>query len=204
VIVVGVGARFNSDKFWRWSASAVLWTAYTGHSELASILVKHGARLDLWDAAAMGDLARVRELVTATPSSVNAVAPDGFFALGLAAFFSHTDIVQWLLDNGADVNQAAANPQRVTALHAAVARGNLPLARVLLERGANPNVQQMTGLTPLHEAAANGHIELVHLLVERGAQINAQTDAGRTPTEFATDRHHDDVAAWLRERARDN
>jgi ankyrin repeat protein len=182
-------------------ASAVLWAAYTGHPELAPIFAAHGARFDLWEAAALGDVARVQEIVGAAPHRVNSVAPDGFFALGLAAFFGHADVVAWLLDHGADINQAASNPPRVTALHGAVARRNVSLAAFLLKRGANPNVQQATGLAPLHEAAANGDVELVRLLVANGARVDAKTEAGKTPADFASDRGHPDLAKWLRQQA---
>jgi ankyrin repeat protein len=182
-------------------ASAVLWAAYTGHSELASVLVGHGAQLNIWDAAALGDLARMRQLVDAEPHSVTSVAPDGFFALGLAAFFEHTEMVVWLLDHGADVNQSAQNAQRVTALHAAVARRNASLATVLLKRGANPDVRQETGLAPLHEAAANGNLELARLLVVNGAQADIKTDAGKTPADFAQERGHSELANWLKGQA---
>src|SRR6476661_6336373 len=33
-------------------ASPVLWAAYTGHPELAAVLVGHGAQLNIWEAAA--------------------------------------------------------------------------------------------------------------------------------------------------------
>jgi uncharacterized protein len=182
-------------------ASAVLWAAYTGHPELASVFVGHGAQLDIWDAAALGDLARMRRLVDADPRSVASVAPDGFFALGLAAFFGHEEMTVWLLDHGADVNQSAKNAQRVTALHGAVARRNTSLATLLLERGANPDVRQETGLAPLHEAAANGNLELVRLLVVNGAQADIKTDAGKTPADFAQERGHSELADWLRGQA---
>ncbi|HEX3704105.1 MAG TPA: ankyrin repeat domain-containing protein [Vicinamibacterales bacterium] len=179
-------------------ASAVLWAAYTGHPELAPVLVGHGAQLNIWEAAALGDLTRMRLIVAADARSVTSVAPDGFFALGLAAFFSHTEMVTWLLDHGADVNQSASNAQRVTALHGAVARGNGPLASLLLERGANPNVRQEAGLAPLHEAAANGNVELVRLLIDHGAQVDIRTDAGKTPADFAQERGHPELADWLK------
>ena len=179
-------------------ASAVLWAAYTGHPELASVLVGYGAQLDIWEAAALGDLTRIRQIVAADPRGVTSVAPDGFFALGLAAFFGHTEMVTWLLDHGADVNQSASNAQRVTALHGAVARGNASLATLLLKRGANPNVRQETGLAPLHEAAANGSVELVRILIDNGAHVAIRTDAGKTPADFAQERGHAELADWLK------
>ena len=182
-------------------ASAVLWAVYTGHPELASLFTARGAPVDLWEAAALGDRGRVEEIVTAAPERVNAVAPDGFFPLGLAAYFRHDDLVAWLLDHGADVNQAAANPQRVTALHAAVSTRNAALAATLLERGANPDARQETGFSPLHGAAAQGDAGLALLLVDRGADVNAKTDQGETPADVAADRGHSDLAEWLRQRA---
>jgi uncharacterized protein len=177
-------------------------TCNPGHPELASVLVGHGAQLDIWDAAALGDLMRMREIVDLDPRGVTSVAPDGFFAFGLAAFFGHTEMVTWLLDHGADVNQRASNAQRVTALHGVVARRNTSLAALLLKRGADPDARQETGLAPLHEAAANGNFELVRLLVDNGAYVDIKTDACKTPCDFAQERGHLELADWLKGKRR--
>jgi ankyrin repeat protein len=103
-------------------SSAVLLTAYYGHAQLADVFVRQGAKLDLFETCATGNLERVETLVKENAGVVNAFAPDGFFPLGLAAFFGHRAIVEFLLKNGADVNAAARNAQKVTALHGAVAR----------------------------------------------------------------------------------
>src|SRR5579859_7606837 len=103
-------------------SSAMLLCTYYGHPELADVFKRHGAKANVFEASALGDLETVRSLVTADRSQVNAFAPDGFYPLGLAAFFGHRPIVEFLLQNGADVKLAARNAQKVTALHAAVAR----------------------------------------------------------------------------------
>jgi uncharacterized protein len=128
---------------------------------------------------------------------VNTFAPDGFFPLGLAAFFGHTRVVEFLLAHGADVAAVARNSQRVTALHGAVARRDVEIVKMLLERGADPNAKQERGFVPLHDAAANGNLALVQLLVTHGALVDARSEDGKTPGEMAAERGHADVAEWL-------
>src|SRR5439155_15079405 len=138
-------------------SSGILLAAYYGHPELANVFVKHGVELDVFEASTVGNLERVRELVGKNPAGVNSFAADGFYPLGLAAFFGHRAVVEFLLTQGADMNLAAQNEQRVTALHAAVARHDVEIVKMLLERGADPNAQQERGFVPLHDAAANGN-----------------------------------------------
>jgi hypothetical protein len=93
-------------------------------------------------------------------------------------------ITQMLLDHGADVE--AAYRDRDTLLQVAAQAGNEPIARILLDHGANANGRNAYGATPLMWAAAGSKDEvLVRLLVQRGAQLNAQDDYGSTPLRFA-------------------
>jgi len=178
-------------------SSAVLLAAYYGHAELADVFVRQGAKLDVFETCATGNLERVEMLVKENPGVVNAFAPDGFFPLGLAAFFGHRAIVEFLLKNGADVNAAARNVQKVTALHGAVARRDVEIVKMLLEGGADANAKQERGFAPLHDAAANGHLALVQLLVSHKARADARSEDGKTPGEMAAERGHGQVAEWL-------
>jgi ankyrin repeat protein len=128
---------------------------------------------------------------------VNAFAADGFFPLGLAAFFGHRPIVEFLLKNGAEVNAAARNAQKVMALHGAVARRDVEIAKMLLERGAEANAKQQRGFVPLHDAAANGNLALVQLLVKHGAHVDAKAHDGKTPGDMAMERGYKEVAQLL-------
>ncbi|HLW43387.1 MAG TPA: ankyrin repeat domain-containing protein [Candidatus Acidoferrales bacterium] len=178
-------------------SSVVLLAAYYGHAELVEIFVRHGVKLDVFEASATGNFERVRELVKENAGLVNAFAADGFFPLGLAAFFGHRAIVEFLLKHGADVNTAARNPQKVTSLHGAVARRDVEIVKMLLERGANPNAMQERGFVPLHDAAGNGNLALVQLLVKHGARVDAKADDGKTPGDMAAERGHKELAEWL-------
>jgi hypothetical protein len=184
-------------------SSVILLGTYYGHPELTEVFVKHGAKLDVFEASATGNLAAVRQLVQSDPLAVNSFAADGFYPLGLAAFFGHREIVQFLLEHGADVHLAARNAQRVTALHAAVARRDVETVRMLLKHGADPNARQEKGFMPLHEAAANGEEAIARLLIEHGAQVHARTDDGKTPHDLATERGRRQIADWFKAQTAD-
>jgi ankyrin repeat protein len=81
-------------------------------------------------------------------------------------------VVALLLAKGADVNRASA--QSLTALHNAVARRYVDLARLLLDAGADVTVRCMREGgergTPLEIARRVGSEEIVALLLERGAR----------------------------------
>ncbi|MGE0542243.1 MAG: ankyrin repeat domain-containing protein [Dehalococcoidia bacterium] len=181
--------------------SVVLLARYTRKMEALASLLAAGGTLDVFEAAAVGDGERLRVLLNSDPDLVNAYAPDGFFPLGLAAFFNHPEAVRLLLDRGADVSAVARNAMQIQALHAAVADKSeddaLALATLLLEYGAPVNAAQHGGYTPLHAAAQSGSVVLAGLLLNHGADRNARLDDGRTPAQIAEEHGHLALAARL-------
>src|SRR5260370_4946887 len=113
-------------------SSVLVLTAYYGHPELAEVFSRHGAKPDVFEASALGDLETVRNVVGGDRALVNAFAADGFYPLGLAAFFWHRAIVEDLLKNGADVKTSARHAQKVTALPGARAPPDLRIVKTLL------------------------------------------------------------------------
>ncbi|HEX6306393.1 MAG TPA: ankyrin repeat domain-containing protein [Anaerolineales bacterium] len=79
--------------------SEVLVAIYYGKPVIADLLIRRGAHLDMFEAAAAGKLDRVETLLDEDPSLVNANANDGFQPLGLACFFGHEQIVDFLSGN---------------------------------------------------------------------------------------------------------
>ena len=81
------------------------------------------------------------------------------------------EIVQFLLENGADVN--AQERSGLTPLHFA-AQYNNDMVGLLLEKGANPNLQEITSnKTPLFDAIETMNIESIKLLLEHGGNPKA-------------------------------
>jgi len=177
--------------------SAVLHSVYSGRREIQDLLLARGAVLQLHDAAAVGNLARVEELLAQAGASGHAFSPDGFPVLALAAVFGHLEIVRYLASLGADINAVSTNGTGYTALTGAVAGGHLAIVEWLLRRGANPNYRYAVGYTPLLTAAANGHLEIVKLLVAHGADPLATTNDGKSAIALATERKHPEVATFL-------
>jgi ankyrin repeat protein len=178
-------------------SSVMLLSAYYQHPELAEIFKRRGAKPDVFEASALGDFETVRRLVNGDRALVNAFAADGFYPLGLAAYFGHPAIVEFLLKNGADVKLAARNAQKVTALHAGASRGGAEIVKLLLEAGADPSAKQERGFVPLHSAAANGNAAVVELLLKHGARAHAKADDGKTPGDMAAEGGHEDLAEML-------
>lgn len=180
--------------------SAILIATYYGQQEIAQQLLEHNPSLDINEASAVGKLERVKALTNEDASLVNSYAVDGFYPLGLACFFGHPEIAEFLIANGADVNMRARNGQQVMPIHAASASGQLGLIELLLAHGADVNAEQEGGFVPLHNAAQNGQIEMVRLFLDKGAEVNAANKDGLTPLHYALEGGHEAVADLLRER----
>ncbi|MCI8372799.1 MAG: hypothetical protein HFI75_10495 [Lachnospiraceae bacterium] len=77
----------------------------------------------------------------------------------------------------------------ITALHEAARNGHADMLRVMLEKGADPNVTMDepadAGNTPLHVACENGKAEAVRVLMAAGADDMMQNIQGETPAHLA-------------------
>jgi ankyrin repeat protein len=166
-------------------ASAVLWSVYTRHADLAPLLL--GQREpDFFEACALGRVDRVIELVAEDAELMNAHAPDGFTGLGLACFFRHVEVAKALLAAGADASLASSNALHLAPLHSAVASDSVELVELLLANGAEPSPREGSGATPLHSAAGHGNAAIIELLLKAGADKDARTNDGKTPKDIAT------------------
>ena len=153
----------------------------------------------VFEAAALGDAARVRALAAADPAAVAQRSPDGWPPLHLAAHFGHGDALDALLEAKADVHARSTNAEGNQALHAALAgRATARIISRLLARGAAVNARAAGGHTALHEAAFRGNLELAQILLAHGADATARNDEGRTPLEIAQDKGHAALARRLR------
>ena len=170
---------------------------YYGQPQIADAIAAAKIDLDIFEAATIGRVDRLRALLDQDPALVNRVAPDGFFPLGLAAYFKHPDAVRLLLDRGADPNQAAANAAKVTALHAAVSANQQQIVEWLVAAGADVNARQQMDYTPLMGAAANARTAMIDFLLAHGADRTMKTTDGKTAADLAREHGHAGVADLL-------
>lgn len=105
--------------------------------------------------------------------------------------------VSALLDGGVDVNGRTATGSY--ALNNAAVENEIEAIQILLDRGANPNVQNSQGDTPLICATkyAGGKAATVKLLVEAGSDLAMQDDDGKTALDYAKAKEQQEAIALL-------
>jgi ankyrin repeat protein len=165
----------------------------------AALLDARGDDLDALEAAATGRVDRLRTLLDADAAAVlDARTPEGFDALGLAAFLGGADAVALLLEHGADPEGDSDNELGVRPVHAAAAARDAAAMARLLEAGADPDATQGGGIVPLHAAAQHDDVDTVRVLLDHGADPNRRADDGRDPAAFAADVDAERALALLR------
>ena len=214
-LLIEHGATVDAVEGWR-GQTALMWAASQDNAAAVGALIAGGANLHatsergftpLLFAAREGNLAALDTLLEAGANPDDSL-PNGTSALGLATFNAQYDAAARLLEAGADPN---ARGQGWSALHQVVwtRRPNLgrnppfpvplgrldglDMARLLIERGADPNLPQereprdgnrnmldRTGATPFLLAAKAADVPMMRLLADMGADPSITTANGAT------------------------
>jgi ankyrin repeat protein len=203
-ILVRAGADVNAQSASGRTALHVA-AATAGGSEVVKMLLDKGARVDVRDniepvpvlftgggkstplaeAGRTGDLASIRMLVAAG-ADINACSAQKVSALTEAALYGRRDVVKWLLDHGAAVNEPVTVLQ-VPVLSLAAIRGDATIVRMLLAKGADANAKDAAGSTPLFWAVRSDYDshDVVDVLLKAGADPNAKDLAGENALDLA-------------------
>ena len=134
-----------------------------GRSVFKDEILEHEDHLHL--ASIEGNKAKVERLLSHFLVDVNCESAP----LRVAAHLGHKDVVQLLLDKGADPNKT--NYDGWTPLHGAASRGHTNVVQLLLERGADPIKSDNYGHTPQYKAVVNGHKGVVQCLLDKGVDL---------------------------------
>lgn len=186
-----------------WQLYRPLFFAVQGRQQpVIDMLRRHGATLDLFEAAALGDIAELRRLLTESPELANARREhcDG---TPLHAARGKVESARLLIEFGADVNAIDSEKQRLMPLHGRAEHGDVEMVELLLEHGADVHAVSCMS-TPLHCAVGGFQHEpperwreVAERLLEAGADVNAGGDSNWTPLHHATWRNHIVAVAWL-------
>ena len=147
-------------------ANALDGAAHNGHKAIVELVLESGADGDL--------KAKANAVVTASRKG-------------------DVDIVQLLLDRGIAVNYDVYTTQVSHALCAAAEAGHEKLVGLLLEQGADPNIQGQI----LHDAALKGYKKIIQLLIDNGADVNAQGGNYGYAIWAAMSEGHNEIVALL-------
>ena len=112
------------------------------------------------------------------------------------------EVVRKLIEYDPAYIHAGEEDGGVTPLHWTSNGNNFKdgsVLRVLLEHGADINVQDDDGWTPLHRASYDGALEVVRVLLEHGADVEVKGEDGMTALQEAADYGRDKVVELLRE-----
>jgi ankyrin repeat protein len=129
------------------------------HLDTVKILLENGADPNIPDvhnvtaifSAVSENLYEITNELLKKKANPNVWNNDGFSPICMAVMRNpNTNILELLLDNGADINDKSKLPEGThTPLHEAVYQLNVVFIKYLLERGANYNIKNFKGLTPL-------------------------------------------------------
>jgi ankyrin repeat protein len=114
---------------------------------------------------------------------------DGGSPLYVAAQEGHAAIVQYLVEQGADVDEENVSLDRQTPVYAAAENGMVAVVRYLVEQGADKDKANSLGKTPLLAAVEELKVDVATYLVNHDADMNrAQDHVGFTPLMAACKR----------------
>ena len=139
--------------------------AHVGNRTMAEFLLSEGADLDFPAAVMLGNMEWVKQQLDADATLAQSAGAHGISVLFHAVVGGNLDMVQLLLDHGAD--EASITGPDATALNAAARRGDEALAAWLIQRGANPDATDFEGKTALQRAEENGHERIAAMIRER-------------------------------------
>jgi len=192
----------------RWGKTPFIYAKDRGHDKVADLLFLH-SQLEISNAeetikifnelAHEGKLFEVTEMVKRYPRLIlsETYNSSNTTPLHAAASSGHVDVVQFLLDKGADINSKDQYGQ--TPLHDAADNGQKRMAKFLLDNGADVDARMHNDFTPLYMAADGGHRDVVMLLLRKGANVNARDASGKTIWLRMREKGKYDIAGLLKQ-----
>jgi ankyrin repeat protein len=211
-VLLDAGADINQTTGYGWSP--LLAATQNRYYKLAAYLLDRGANVNLANNGGWVPLYLATDNRNIENGDYPVRKPD----------MDHLEFIKLLIDKGANVNHRVKDSSETrtvftnqwldengaTAFLRASQSGDVELMKLLLERGADPKINTVLGVTPLHVAAGVGWVEgityewspkatfeAVKMLIELGLDVNAQADTGRVALHGAAHKGRADVIQIL-------
>ncbi len=156
---------------------------------------------DIYTAIDSGSVAQVMDYIEQNPQLLNQKNSDGLTPLNLAAYRGHAEIVEKLLDTGADPD--IGDNENSRPIHNAAVGGNNGVIEVLLKHGLEIAVMDNNGMTALMFAISYSHFETANYLLDKGADTKLANNNGWTALHYAVQQEQAELAKRLIESGTD-
>ncbi|MFC1493005.1 ankyrin repeat domain-containing protein [candidate division KSB1 bacterium] len=166
-----------------------------------SVLVSQSYAQDIFNAIRQGNIESVKNMIESDPELLN--ANDGNYdPLFVATRLRKTEIAEYLISKGADVNKIAADtsafsPLEWTPVTEAIRTNNFELVKFFIDKGADMKVTTSLGESYLHFAVGMDRRELVGYLIDNGMDVNIVKNGNLTPLHIAVVTGLKDIAELL-------
>jgi ankyrin repeat protein len=177
-LLIKAGADVNAIPNDETRKPALIAAVEKGHLDTVALLLRHGADIKATDSlgfdalysAAIDGNKQIVELLLQKGANPNVRNAKGNTPLILSINRGFTDVALLLLSYGADPNlKSSINDLNYTALMVASMKGDVQVARVLIDKGANVNDRATTGISALDYAKRNNHADISQMLISAGA-----------------------------------
>jgi len=105
--------------------------------------------------------------------------------------------VKRLIEAGANPKGNDPSTKVLTPLIYAAMQGNIPIAMLLIDKGADVNQKNSFGYTPLHTAASHNNLDMVKYLLSRRANANIKNWSNDLPLHFAIEKKNKEMTLLL-------
>jgi len=136
---------------------------------------------ELEDAICRNEIAKVKKLLKNGVNINNTRNISGDTPLFCAIKAKNVEMVNFLIEHGADVNYQMPHGYSALSIASSVSSwGNEEIVELLLEKGLDVNKQDGFGCTPLFDATHYLNLAIVEVLLDKGADINIKNNSGNS------------------------